>query len=394
VSNQILLVVDDERVQRLIVTRAVEALGYAVDEASNLEMAAAALAKRHYDAIVLDLSLGENEGITLLHRVRAHGGDPLVVLMSGLDNRVLAASRRLADALGVRVAGAIEKPVLPSQLRLLLREAPPPPEEPKARQSTTASAELLEAAIERHEVTVAYQPKVALADERVVGVEALARWRPGMTGDPVPPDSFIRTAEQHGLIIPLTRQILQDALAACRRWQDLQPDCSVAVNISPLVLTNPTLPDEIEAALEQNGLPPGALVAEITESLVISDPVLATEVLTRLRIKGVRLSIDDFGTGHSSLLSLMRLPFTELKIDRSFISTCEVDPEAWKIIRATISLAHELGLQVVAEGIETDSVCQRLLGAGCDIGQGWLFGRAMPEDALTSWFDARATAPA
>ena len=152
----------------------------------------------------------------------------------------------------------------------------------------------------------------------------------------------------------------------------------MAVNISPLVLANPDLPEEIEAALAQAGVSPGALIAEITEGVVIADPVLAAEVLTRLRIKGVRLSIDDFGTGHSSLLSLMRLPFTELKIDRSFVACCETDPEAWKIIRATISLAHELGLDVVAEGVESASIEDRLIGAGCDIGQGW---RIRPADA-------------
>ena len=159
----------------------------------------------------------------------------------------------------------------------------------------------------------------------------------------------------------------------------------MAVNISPLVLADPSLPDEIERLLNQTGLGPGALIAEITESTVISNPLVAAEVRTRPRIKGVNLSIDDFGTGHSALLTLLRLPFSELKIDRSFTANCDTDPEAWKIVRATISMARELGLTVVAEGIETETIETMLRNAGCEIGQGWLFGRAMPEDELRQW---------
>jgi EAL domain-containing protein (putative c-di-GMP-specific phosphodiesterase class I) len=387
-----LLVVDDEPIQRLLVTRAVESLGFAVDGAADLDEAAALLARTPYEAVVLDLSLGATEGVSLLHTLHGHGhgGDPLVVLMSGMDARVRAASYRMADALGVRVAGALEKPIVPARLRALLRDVPRQKDPAQVSRAPMPTAAELEVALDQHAILVEYQPQVRLSDGTVVGFEALARWRPASMPEPVSPELFVPLAERHGLIVPLTRQVLEASLAACRRWRRQFPDCGVAVNISPLLLANPALPDEIETTLARAGVPPGALVAEITESAVISDPLLATEVVTRLRIKGVRLSIDDFGTGHSSLLSLMRLPFTELKIDKSFIADCEADAEAWKIVRATISLAHELGLQVVAEGIETASVEERLLGAGCDIGQGWQFGRSMTEEALAAWFEGRA----
>ena len=199
-----------------------------------------------------------------------------------------------------------------------------------------------------------YQPKVSLRDRRVVGVEALARWPDCANGDGMSPEIFVPLAERSGQIVPLTLHIMRTALEACARWRVRHQDCCVAVNISPLVLADPTLPDVIEQMLTETGLGPGALIAEITESTVIANPTVAAEVLTRLRIKGIELSIDDFGTGHSSLLTLLRLPFSELKIDRSFISMCETDAEAWKIVRATISMARELGLRVVAEGIETE----------------------------------------
>jgi EAL domain-containing protein (putative c-di-GMP-specific phosphodiesterase class I) len=276
---------------------------------------------------------------------------------------------------------------VPAILRALLRDVSRRKAVETLAPAVVPSAEELADALDRNEITVAFQPKVGLLSRRVTGMEALARWqRPG--AEAVPPDVFVPLAERHGLITRLTLSVLRDSLAACRRWRDRHPDCSVAVNISPLVLANQELPEEIEAALAKAGVAPGTLIAEVTEGVVIADPLLATEVLTRLRIKGVRVSIDDFGTGHSSLLSLMRLPFTELKIDRSFVAFCDTDPEAWKIIRATTALAHELGLDVVAEGVETAEVEARLIGAGCDIGQGWRFGRPMPASAVDAWLDA------
>jgi EAL domain-containing protein (putative c-di-GMP-specific phosphodiesterase class I) len=155
------------------------------------------------------------------------------------------------------------------------------------------------------------------------------------------------------------------------------------------MLSRPRLPEDFEKALRVSGLPAGAVTVEITESTVLANPALAAEVVTRLRIKGLRASIDDFGTGHSSLLTLLRLPFTELKIDKSFVGICDADLEAWTIVRATISLARELGLLVVAEGIELPHMAEALRGAGCAIGQGWYFGRSMSAQSLERWLRKR-----
>jgi EAL domain-containing protein (putative c-di-GMP-specific phosphodiesterase class I)/ActR/RegA family two-component response regulator len=388
-----LLVVDDERIQRMIIARAVASLGFAADSASTLVEAAALLAANRYDAVVLDLSLGETEGISLLQALRDSLSDPILVFISRLDDRVRTASTRLAVALGLRVAGAIQKPVSPSVLRSLLQEAPVRENSRRRPDVFHLTADDLSEALGREEIGAQFQPKLALADRRVVGMEALARWPRAPVGL-VPPEFFIRLAEEHGLIVKLTFQILRQALLACRRWRGTQPACSVAVNISPLVLADPALPEEIDELLQATGLGPGALIAEITESTVIANPLVAAEVLTRLRIKGVHLSIDDFGTGYSSLLTLLRLPFSELKIDRSFVTQCDTDPEAWKIVRATISMARELGLTVVAEGIETETVERMLRDAGCDVGQGWHFARAMQEDDLTQWLNRYTAVPA
>lgn len=384
-----LLVVDDEPVQCLIITRAMTAFGYVSDSAMSLEEARSRITRHGYDVIVLDLSLGEREGISLLRLIAANPADPMVIFISRLDDRVRGASTRLAMELGLRVAGALAKPVGPSTLRRLIDNPPPLRRRPRQPLVAPPTPEELQEALDHHWIVTAFQPKVTLTGGEVVGFEALARWRHAPRG-PVPPDVFIPLAEECGLIIPLTRRVLTDALTACQRWRRHHPSCSVAVNISPLVLANPDLPEEIETMLVQHGVSPGALIAEITESTFIANPLLAMELLTRLRIKGIGLSMDDFGTGYSSLLTLLRLPFTELKIDRSFVASCETDEEAWKIIRATISLARELGLSVVAEGVETEAVAARLRAAGCQIGQGWCFGRPMAEPALHAWLSRRA----
>ncbi|MGE0415796.1 MAG: EAL domain-containing protein [Acetobacteraceae bacterium] len=387
------LVVDDERIQRMIVSREVRSLGFAADAAATLEEASDLLRQQAYDAVLLDLSLGETEGISLLEAVRSSAGDPAVIFISGLDDRVRTASLRLASLLGLRVAGAIRKPVTTGQLRSLLSAMPERTAKRHSARIPVPTAHQLAEALRSDRIITQFQPKVSLSDGHVVGMEALARW-PLSTATLVPPDIFIPLAEESGLIVPLTMRILDQALQACRRWRASYPTCSVAVNISPVVLVNPTLPEEIEHSLRETGLGPGALIAEITESTVIADPVTAAEVLTRLRIKGISLSIDDFGTGHSSLLALLRMPFSELKIDRSFVAHCDTDSEAWKIVRATISMARELGLTVVAEGIEQQEIADMLRNAGCDVGQGWLYAPAMNEDALRAWLADRQTVPA
>ena len=392
-----LLVVDDERVQRMLVTRTVAPMGYQVDDASNLAEATAHLRANRYDAVVLDLSLGETEGISLLGALRDSLGDPTLIFLSRLDERVLTASLRLASGMGLRVAGTLQKPAAPIALRALLRDAPERLfQTPVPDRSPPTVAELTHA-IENRLIVPHYQPQVSLRDGKVVGVEALARWPREMSNGQVvdghPPEVFVHLAEECGLIIPLTFQIMRASLRAHGRWRGKHPDCRVSVNISPLVLADPGLPDEIERLLLETGVGPGALIAEITESTVISNPLLAAEVLTRLRIKGIELSIDDFGTGHSSLLTLLRLPFSELKIDRSFISLCETDAEAWKIVRATISMARELGLRVVAEGIETEAVATLLRKIGCEVAQGWHFARAMAEEELIPWLSGSVAAP-
>ncbi|MCX7375483.1 MAG: EAL domain-containing response regulator [Alphaproteobacteria bacterium] len=382
-----LLVVDDETVQRLLVTRAAASLGHTADSAATLEEAEALVQSHPYDVIVLDLSLRDHDGIELLRSIARARLDPVLIFVSGFDQRVREAAARLASALGLRVAGTLGKPLPVGELLALLRRIPAPRPKPPILHPAAIDPAVLAAAIPGLEITCRYQPKVSLVDRRILGVEALVRWQSPLYGA-VPPSIFIPLAERHGLIDALTQRVLATALAPLPAWRALSPGLTMAVNLSPLSLTDLSLPERVCAALQAAGVPPEALVLEVTEGAVMEDYVLAADILTRLRIRGLKLAIDDFGTGHSSLLSLLRLPFAELKIDQAFIRPLETDPEAGKVVRAVLSLGRELDLDIVAEGIETEGVANQLHDLGCGTGQGYLFDRPLDEASLTARLQA------
>ena len=248
----------------------------------------------------------------------------------------------------------------------------------------------LKRAIDARAITMHYQPKVALAHRRVIGVEALARWTDEVVG-PVLPATFVPLAERTGLAEPLTELALETAAADCRRWQNDGHFTPVAVNVPARVLLDPAFPDLVESKRRTFGLEEGALEIEITESTLMGDHDQARRALTRLREIGVRASIDDFGTGYSSLSYLRELPVHALKIDRSFITHLLDEPELEPIVRSIIELARNLRLETVAEGVEDDRVCDRLVRLGCDYAQGFALARPMPADAMRSWLRARVT---
>jgi EAL domain-containing protein (putative c-di-GMP-specific phosphodiesterase class I) len=246
----------------------------------------------------------------------------------------------------------------------------------------------LKRALEHDELELHYQPKASLRSGRVDGVEALVRWRHPERGL-VPPMEFIPVAEQTGLIKPLTAWVVDSALRQCRAWQDAGIALSVAVNVSVRNLLDVQLPDSIAELLRKHGLPPQRLELEITESTIVADPVRALDVLTRLHDMGLMLSVDDFGTGYSSLSYLKDLPVRELKIDRKFVNNMADDGDDAFIVRSTIDLGRNLGLQVVAEGVETADVWDHLQRLGCDVAQGYYLSRPLPAADLTKWIAER-----
>jgi diguanylate cyclase len=228
-----------------------------------------------------------------------------------------------------------------------------------------------------------YQPKVDFNDGALVGVEALVRWQHPRRGV-VQPSEFIPLAERTGLIRDLGAWVLAEAISQQHAWRDAGLNLTVSVNLSTHNLHS-SLPDLIAELLERWNTPPRQLLIEITESTLMADPERAMEVLLRLRHMGVRLAIDDFGTGYSSLSYLKRLPVDEIKIDRSFICDMATDDDDTAIVRSTITLGHDLGLSVVAEGMEDGATWDLLADLGCDIAQGYFVARPMAPKQLLSW---------
>jgi diguanylate cyclase (GGDEF)-like protein len=245
------------------------------------------------------------------------------------------------------------------------------------------SAEL-RAAIEQDDLTLVFQPKVDLKSGRVYGFEALARWY-HPRHEFVPPDEFVPIAERTGLIKPLTSCVLSAALHRCALWAEQGDNVGVSVNVSARSLLDTAFPREVACLLRRWGVPASLLGLEITESSIMADPERSREVLSELSEMGVSLSIDDFGTGYSSLSHLKRLPVDEIKIDRSFVMGMARDENDAVIVRSTIELAHNLGLRVVAEGVETKNDLDRLGSWGCDVAQGYYLSRPLPIDRIREW---------
>jgi EAL domain-containing protein (putative c-di-GMP-specific phosphodiesterase class I) len=247
-----------------------------------------------------------------------------------------------------------------------------------------AMIEALRQAIEGDELVLHYQPKVNLDTGRLVGVEALVRWPDPRRGF-IPPAEFISLAEHTGLIRGLTRVVLRRALREIRE-SGLQ-DASVAVNISVHDLLDPQFPAEIREQLRAAGIPEDRLVLEVTEGAIMADPGHARLVLSELHRTGVQVALDDFGTGYSSLTHLRQLPVNEIKIDRSFVGQMLKEESDLVIVESIIGLAHNLGLRVVAEGVETYEAWKRLADLRCDSAQGLLISPGVPITALVSWHE-------
>lgn len=340
------------------------------------------------------------------------GGDEFAVLLLsiGLDGAILTAEKILrhfltpfvVDCLSLEVGTSIGISLFPEHgddANTLLRRADMAMYEAKQQSTGYAvyspqherhnSSHLilmgdLRHAIDRNELFLQYQPKIDLRNRSIIGVEALVRWQHPSRGT-VPPDQFIPLSEQGGLIKPLTLWVLKAALSQCHAWHQAGLKLSVAVNLSARNLQDPQLPDQVARLLHAYDLGPGWLHLEITESVIMADPARAMEILNQLSKMEVHLSIDDFGTGYSSLGYLKKLPVDEIKIDKSFVKEMAVEKDDAMIVRSTIDLAHNLGLKVVAEGIETQEIYDRLVALGCDAAQGYYISRPVSPADLLGW---------
>ncbi|MDX1572508.1 MAG: EAL domain-containing response regulator [Methylophaga sp.] len=317
--------------------------------------------------LMIDLIMPDKDGVEVLGELAERGIDCQLILTSGAGQQLLQAASRSAAAHGLKVLGLLPKPFNPKRFRELMQLTVDTPEETTLggqldKQRSTTAAIIVEeiiAALDNREISLAYQPKVSCLSGALSGFEVLARWQHPKKGF-IPPDDFIPIAEREGLIDRLTIQVLEQALSFLADWQNNNETAwklKLSVNISAASLANEELFTEIERLCQQLQIAPENLVLELTETAAMGDPVKSLDILTRLRMRGFRLSIDDFGTGFSSMLALVRLPFSEVKIDKSFVMTAANSHESRQVIKATVDLAHNLDMSVTAEGIETQEVC-------------------------------------
>jgi PAS domain S-box-containing protein len=391
---QRVLVVDDDALARRQTSLLLTAMGVreilTVDSGEGALAEIARLGNRAIDLLITDLKMPGMDGIAFLRRLAEDAYPGCLIISSGVDEQVLYTSANLMRVKGLNLRGAVKKPLTRAGLTKLLTTTcdqrgqtmaqPAPPEIPPD--------DILDG-LQRDEFSLHFQPKVSANSLRVVGLEALARWQ--RQGRPVRPDLFIAAAERHGLIVPLSHRLLDKALAAAGDLAAAGFPLPIAFNLSADWLSDIELPEIIEQRLAAAGLAPERLILEITESRLMSDLSTSLDVLTRLRLKGFKLSIDDFGTGYSSMEQLQRIPFGELKIDRSFVQGAAERPTARAILSSSLDMARKLGLTSVAEGVETQAELDLVRGLGCDLIQGWLIAKAMPSDALLVWLKQRET---
>ncbi|MGE0802922.1 MAG: EAL domain-containing protein, partial [Lautropia sp.] len=383
------LVVDDEEFSRKIAARALQLAGIAQIELAD--SGSAALARMaHADCIVdlvlCDLNMPAMDGIEFLRRLAELPFTGAVVLVSGEGSQVLRVTEELARARRLDVLGVLEKPLRPADLAHMIG-TPTGGLAPAGRLPVAAPAvtpDELRRAIDAGDIFPVYQPKIEVATGRVIGAEALARWKLP-DGSLVSPDVFIPLAEATGLVDRLTEVVMTQVFAQLREWSARGPIERIAVNVAMSSLRDLDFPDRVLARIADARVPNDAVTLEVTESQLMVDAVACVDSLLRLRLRGVRLAIDDFGTRYASLSQLRALPFTELKIDKSFVHGAATDERALAILESSIALGRTLGLNVVAEGVETADDWRRIAGLGCHVALGYLIARPLAADRLDKW---------
>ncbi|MGO1070855.1 EAL domain-containing response regulator [Lysobacter sp. CA199] len=384
ISALSVLVVEDHGFQRRMALRLLAELGLerlheAADGASALRLLRS---QAHApDVVMVDLDMPGMDGIEFIdHLAREHLARSILVV-SALDAALLNTVQTMARACGLRVLEAVPKPLTKAKLLAALTSL----SQTKADVETEPPGEILptdlQTALTNGDIVPWFQPQVELSNGRVIGVEALARWRRA-DGRVVLPQHFVPLLAAAHLLDELTERMLAQACRWKRDWDRAGLRLKLSVNVSASTLDDAGAADRYQRIVREAGVDPGEIVLELTESSLMADAARGLAVLARLRLKGFGLSIDDFGTGWSSLSQLSQVPFTELKIDQEFVAGASQQPRKRAVVEASLDLARKLGLDAVAEGVETIEDWQMLAELGCAIAQGRLIGDAVPGEEL------------
>lgn len=385
------LVVDDNELQRRTVVRQLTRLGAAsVTEAGDGHQALAHVRSGEpVDLVICDVRMPGMDGMELMRRLHEIDCRASIIIASALDQRLLKSVATMTQAYGLRLLGVVEKPLSGGKLSHLLQKHEPPAAPgatPVARLPVFTAEEVL-AGIRAGELEAYFQPKLEIGTAAVRGMEALARWHHPVHGL-VPPSAFIEVLEQNAGIDELTFEMLRQSAQRCSDWHARGHPLSVCVNLSLGSLAVPGLAERLAKIVDGVGVAPDQLVFEVTESAAATHVARALETLARIRMWGFGLSIDDYGTGYSSMQQLSRIAFTELKIDRAFVTNAADDPAARVILSSSVDMARQLGILSVAEGVETRDDLRLLEELGCEVAQGFLVAEPLPPSQVLGWLDA------
>ncbi len=377
VNNLIVLVVEDDDFQRLTLVQMLRVLGVQeVLEAGDGQQALALLSSLSplISVVICDLEMPNMDGMELLrHAGQAHN-PASVIISSSKDQSLLDSVGVMARAYGINLLGVIKKPATLKNLGSLLdRHVPLKRKDVNALKFTLS--EVLQGVSDK-QFEPFFQPKLDSKTEKLLGAEVLARWYHPEHGL-VYPYAFIPQLEKDDHIIGLTMLLLEKAAAACRTWRERGLDLTVSVNISLASLNDTSIANQITDVVRLAGLDPRHMILEITETMIMQEVGPALENLARLRMRGFGLSVDDYGTGYSGLQQLMRVPFTELKIDQGFVTDCSTNAASRTVVESSIAMARRLGLKTVAEGVEGQAEWDILKAAGCDMVQGYFIAKPM-----------------
>jgi EAL domain-containing protein (putative c-di-GMP-specific phosphodiesterase class I)/ActR/RegA family two-component response regulator len=387
------LIAEDHDFQRNQLARTLESLGAttiheAVDGHTALEILGDP--SRPVDIVISDLDMAGMDGIEFIRHLGESGVRISIILASALERKLLASVATMSEAYGINLLGVLEKPLTIRKLVPLITLHSPPgsaAEEPLKPAPTFTIGEIA-AGLKADEFEPYFQPKLELATRQVKGVEALARWHHPRFGL-VSPHAFIDQLEDGDLIDDLTWAMLRKSAAFCRDWRASGTDATVSVNLSVKSLGNIEIVDRVTELVRSQNLDPCHMILEVTESAATTDVGKVLESLARLRMKGFGLSIDDYGTGYSSMQQLTRIAFTELKIDQSFVMNAAKNNSARVILESSLKMAKKLNITSVAEGVESQLDYDLLCKLHCDMVQGYFIARPMHYADLLNWIRDR-----
>jgi EAL domain-containing protein (putative c-di-GMP-specific phosphodiesterase class I)/CheY-like chemotaxis protein len=381
------LVAEDHDFQRAMLVKMLEGLGArTVHEAADGGAALNILQDpvRPVDIVISDLEMPGMDGMEFVRHLAETGAPISIILASALESKLLDSVATMSRVYGINLLGVVEKPLTPGKLQSLIkcyRPAQPTRSRPAAPAFTP---EEIVIGLRNDEFEPFFQPKIDLATGKVKGAEALARWRHSKQGI-VAPYGFIKPLEDSGSINELTWVMLGKAAAFCRTWRATGVDATVSVNISVMSLSDVNIADRVTQIVREQNVEPRHIVLEVTESAAATQVGKALENLARLRMKGFGLSIDDYGTGYSSMQQLTRIAFTELKIDQSFVMNAAKQDSSRVILESSLQMAKKLNITSVAEGVETQADFDLLRGLRCDMAQGYFISKPLDSTAYLGW---------